>query len=56
MSAYLIVIIALLPVSPIIKVAMTKVGVGTKRGDDRGVGRDNDYLSRFLCHDRSRHF
>ena len=37
MSAYLIVIIALLPVAPIIKVVLTGVGVGTKNDEELAV-------------------
>jgi hypothetical protein len=37
MSAYLIVTIALLPVAPIIKVVLTKFGVGTKNDEELGV-------------------
>ena len=37
MAAYLAVIIALLPVAPIIKIVLTRFGVGTKNDEELGV-------------------
>ena len=37
MAAYLAVIVALLPVAPIIKIVLTRFGVGTKNDEELGV-------------------
>ena len=37
MAAYLAVIIALLPVAPIIKIVLNRFGVGTKNDEELGV-------------------